>query len=188
MIWPDGPRGDGAGFIIFLIAGLVLAIVGAVFVGIVLSAKRHVTFYRDPSKSEPLINVLQDAKFQPITATYTVTDRDGTLLCRLHKNILYNLIRKRWYCYRPDGSMLCVAMEDSIVLSLLRRFLGPMFGLLRTNFIIVPPDSEQVIGEFNRKFTLFDRYVLDLTHDANRMLDRRIALALGVMLDSGERR
>ena len=45
-----------------------------------------------------------------------------------------------------------------------------------------------MIGEFNRKLTLLDRYVLDLTADRERVFDRRIALALGVMLDTGERR
>jgi hypothetical protein len=173
---------------VILIIGALLAFAACLCVGILLSAKRHVSFYRDASKAEKLLTVLQDAKFQPITATFTVLDRDGQPLCKLHKNILYNLIRKRWYCYRPDGSLLCLAMEDSILLSLLRRFLGPMLGLLRTNFIIVPPNSEQVIGEFNRKFTLFDRYVLDLTRDYERTLDRRIAVAMGVMLDTGERR
>ena len=37
-----------------------------------------------------------------------------------------------------------------------------------------------MIGEFNRKLTLLDRYVLDLTADRQRVFDRRIALALGV--------
>ena len=45
-----------------------------------------------------------------------------------------------------------------------------------------------MIGEFNRKFTILDRYVLDMTADPAHELDRRIALALGVMLDTGERR
>ena len=40
----------------------------------------------------------------------------------------------------------------------------------------------------NRKFTVLDRYVLDLTADEERALDRRIALASGIMLDTGERR
>jgi len=35
---------------------------------------------------------------------------------------------------------------------------------------------------------LLDRYVLDLKADRARELDRRVALALGVMLDTGERR
>jgi len=30
--------------------------------------------------------------------------------------------------------------------------------------------------------------VLDMTHDPQRLMDRRIAIALGVMLDTGERR
>jgi hypothetical protein len=63
-----------------------------------------------------------------------------------------------------------------------------MFGLLRTNFIILRPDSEDVIGEFKRKFTILDRYVLDMTGDPQRLMDRRVALALGVMLDTAERR
>jgi hypothetical protein len=65
-----------------------------------------------------------------------------------------------------------------------------MFGLLRTNFVIVDGSNPGglVLGEFNRKFTLFDRYVLDLSLDPTRSLDRRVAVALGVMLDTGERR
>ena len=48
-------------------------------------------------------------------------------------------------------------------------------------------DGER-LGEFNRKLTLFDRYVLDLSADPTRSLDRRIALAMGVMLDTGDGR
>jgi len=90
--------------------------------------------------------------------------------------------------YGPDKRLLFIAKEDSVILSLLRRFLGPLFGLLRTNFIILRPDSEEVIGEFKRKFTILDRYVLDMSGDPQRLMDRRVALALGVMLDTGERR
>lgn len=183
----DAPGND---ILIFgaIVVGLLLGVVAALCVGVPLSALRHVTFYRDLTKSEKLLDILQDKKFQPINATYTVRNRAGEVLCRLRKNVLYNFFRKRWYCYAPDQSLAYVAMEDSIVLSLLRRFLGPMFGILRTNYIIQPAGSDNVIGEFNRKFTLFDRYVLDLSADPSRTLDRRVALAIGVMLDTGERR
>jgi uncharacterized protein YxjI len=169
-----------------------LAVIGAlaalIAVGVGLSAKRHVTFYRDATKRDKLLDVLQDRKWQPITATYTVRDRSGRTMALLWKNYLYNIVRKRWYVKAPDGTTLYVAKEDSVILSLLRRLLGPLFGLLRTNFIIVRSGSEDVVGEFNRKFTLLDRYVLDLKADRARELDRRVALALGVMLDTGERR
>jgi len=65
---------------------------------------------------------------------------------------------------------------------------GSVHGLLRTNFIFQRPGSDKVIGEFRRKMTILDRYVLDLTADRTRAFDRRIAVALGVMLDTGERR
>jgi uncharacterized protein YxjI len=171
---------------------ITLAILGFLItlfvVGISLSAKRHVTFYRDQTKREKLLEVLQDRKWQPITATYTVRDPSGRTLALLWKNYLFNLFRKRWYVKGPDGVVEFLAKEDSVVLSLLRRVLGPMLGLLRTNFIIVRPENDEVIGEFNRKFTILDRYALDLKADHARILDRRIALALGVMLDTGERR
>jgi len=54
--------------------------------------------------------------------------------------------------------------------------------------VLVRGEHAEVFGEFNRKFTLLDRYVLDLSADPARTFDRRVALALGVMLDTGERR
>jgi hypothetical protein len=83
---------------------------------------------------------------------------------------------------------LCVVKEDSLILSLLRRTGIPIFALMRTNFVFLQGLGEEVVGEFNRKFTLLDRYVLDMSADTLRSIDRRIALAVGVMLDTGERR
>ena len=173
---------------VFVILAIVGGFAALLVVGVGLSAKRHVTFYRDQTKRTKLLEVLQDKKWQPITATYTVRDPAQGTIALLWKNYLYNLIRKRWYVKSPDGTTAWVAKEDSVLLSFLRRFLGPLFGILRTNFIILRPESDEVVGEFNRKFTILDRYALDLKADPQRLLDRRIALALGVMLDTGERR
>lgn len=167
---------------IALIGGIATIFV----VAVALSQKRHITFYRDDTKQESLLEVIQDKKFHFLNATYTVIDYKRELLARLRKNYIYSIIRKRWYCYTPDGLMLCIAKEDSIVLSLLRRFLGSFFGLLRRNFVILR--GEDVVGQFNRKFAVLDRYVLDMSADQMKSIDRRIALALGVMLDTGERR
>jgi uncharacterized protein YxjI len=174
--------------VLFAILAVVGFFVGLLGVGIGLSAKRHVTFYRDETKRQKLLEVLQDQKWQLITATYTVRDTSGRTLALLWKNYLYNLFRKRWYVKDASGKVQYLAKEDSVILSLLRRLLGPLFGFLRTNFVITRDGSESVLGEFNRKFTILDRYVLDLRADMRRSLDRRVALALGVMLDTGERR
>jgi uncharacterized protein YxjI len=173
---------------VFVVLAIFGGLAAGLVVGVGLSAKRHVTFYRDQTKRERLLEILQDKKWQPITATFTVRDPAGTPIALLGKNYLYNFFRKRWYVKAPDGTVLYLAKEDSVILSLLRRVIGPLFGLLRTNFIFVRPEGDDVIGEFNRKFTVFDRYALDLKADPQRTFDRRVALALGVMLDTGERR
>ena len=135
-----------------------------------------------------MFDVLQDKKVQFPMRTYTVRDASGAPLASFKKNYLYNIFRKRWEMRAPNGSVMYVAKEDSIILSLLRRVLGPLFGLLRTNFLITRGESDLVVGEFKRKLTILDRYVLDLSADRRRDLDRRLGLALGVMLDTGERR
>src|SRR2546428_3794905 len=149
---------------------------------------RFVSEYRDESRAEIVLRVLQDQRVAFLTRTYTVRASGGETIAKLRKTYIHNTVRKRWYVEAPDGRRLAMAIEDSIVLSLLRRVLGPLFGFLRTNFVLVRGEQAEVFGEFNRKFTLLDRYVLDLSADPARTFDRRVALALGVMLDTGERR
>lgn len=171
---------------------VLLSVPVAAFMFLVLSMslrpRRHVTIYRDDSRSEVLLRVIQDQRVAFLTRTYTVTTATGERLAILRKTYLHNVVRKRWYVEGPGGEPLAMAIEDSIVLSLLRRVLGPFFGFLRTNFVLVRGRDDEIFGEFNRKFTLLDRYVLDLSADTARAFDRRIAVALGVMLDTGERR
>jgi uncharacterized protein YxjI len=170
------------------LAGWPVALVTLVLVASAASKKRHITFYRDEAKRDRLLEIRQDKKLQVIIATFTVRDARGQPIARLRKNYIYNIFRKRWEIRTMAGQVAFVAKEDSIILSLLRRVLGPMFGLLRTNYVFLGPDERSVLGEFKRKMTILDRYALDLKRDRQRKLDRRLALALGVMLDTGERR
>jgi hypothetical protein len=183
------PKWIGGVVLVFL---LILSLFLTILFLIMIVPKRHIFFYADESKEELLLQVQQDKKFQFLIATYTVVNPEGECLGRMRKNYLYNFLRKRWDVLDADGkNLLLIAREDSLLLSLMRRFLGPLFGFLRTNFILVLPRADGVEatrGEFNRKFTVFDRYVLDMTRDRPRMIDRRLAVALGVLLDTGEHR
>lgn len=189
----EGPakgRRAEEGLLVSLLPLLMFAgIVGILYL---FSPYRHVHFYRDRTMKDLILTVRQDVRFALINFRYTLLDVDGQELLRFRKNVLYNIFRKRWYVEQLDGEPFCMALEDSILLSLLRRTLGQVFGplamLFRTNFIITTDDGKDVLGEFNRKLTVFDKYVLDLTRDPDRTLDRRVALALGVMLDTGEGR
>lgn len=173
-----------------LLGALALpAAVAVLLVGsVALSRRRHVTFYRGAARDERVLEVRQDSKLQLLHASYTIRDADGRPLARLRKDPMASLVRKRWEIRGLDGAVLYVAYEDSVFVALLRRVLGPFFGLLRTNFVFIHATTRRQIGELRRKLTILDRYVLDLTWDRRREMDRRYALALGVMLDTGELR
>lgn len=172
-----------------LVGFVAIALAAAAFLVVSMSARplRHVIVYRDRSRREALLHIRQDRRVAVLARSYTLTTLAGDVLARFRKVYVHNLVRKRWYVHGPDGRPLARAIEDSIVLSLLRRVLGAFFGILRTNFLLMA-ESGEVLGELNRKFTLFDRYVLDVSADTEQRLDRRVALALGIMLDTGERR
>jgi hypothetical protein len=185
--WTALASGNRTVNVVAALAGYALAVVTFVIVSMSVRPRRHVTIYRDESRREILLRIFQDQRVAALVRRYTVTRHDGEVLARLSKNYAYSVVRKQWRVHGPDGRLLALAVEDSIVLSLLRRVLGTFFGFLRTNFVFQTADGE-VLGEFNRKFTLLDRYVLDLGADGDRTLDRRVALAAGIMLDTGERR
>jgi hypothetical protein len=165
----------------------ILGAVAAILAAITMRPKRHATFYRDSSKKEVVLRVAQNRRFPPIVAMYTIFDAAGQPLAQLRKNHLDNFIRKRWECLAADGTLLCVALEQSYALAILRQAMERIFGYVPTNFRILQGGTDVQIGEFNRKATILNHHVLDLKGDPDRSLDRRVALALGVMLDSGER-
>jgi hypothetical protein len=171
----------------FLIMFVMFGVGGGVAVG--LSKNRHDSFHAGADRSAPkVLEILQDHKVRFPTQTFTVRDEQGRRLGILSKNYLYNAFRKEWLLHDWRGKPLCRVKEDSIILSLLRRLLGPIAAFVRTNFLFLQFGSERELGEFKRKLTILDRYVLDLTSDSTRLLDRRLAVAAAVMLDTGERR
>lgn len=182
--WPEGVKATlGLG-------AMLLGAVAGIVVFALLYPMRHVSFYRDDTRKEKLLSITQDNRVQILFRRFSVLDESGAVLARMRKNQLTNLFRKQWDCQFPDGRPMCVAMEDSVILAILRRLIGPLFGALRTNYIILAGDGfpERQLGKFDRRFTLFDQYVLDMTADPLRELDRRVVLAVGVLLDTGERR
>lgn len=181
-------QGNDTLFIGALVIGGLLTFVAAIAVVILITPKRHLNFYRDSAKRQLLLEVKQEQKVTFLVANFTVRDPHGNFLGTLRKNYLYDFFRKQWQAVDHNGEVLFRAKEDSFLKAFLRRFLGPLFGILRTNFVYTDASHVRQIGAFNRTFTLLDRYVLDMTPDPRQQYDRRLCLAMGVMLDTGEKR
>ena len=170
---------------------MMMAVGAAVATAMGVAKKRHVTFYAGADGTgERALEVIQDHKIQFPTRTFTVRDREGQPIGVLSKNFLHSLLRKRWTIRDGRGRPVATVREDSIILSLIRRVgaFVPLLRLMRTNFLFFKFGSDRELGEFRRKRTILDKYVLDLKADPTGILDRRLAVAMAVMLDTAERR
>jgi hypothetical protein len=110
----------------------------------------------------------------------------GQTLAVFKKDYIKGMFFQRyWDILDAQDNPIGKAQEDSIFWGLVRRYV-PYGDFMLTNFNFFLGDRQ--IGTFNRKFTIADKYVLDLSMDPSRSLDRRVAVALGVLLDTGEHR
>jgi hypothetical protein len=152
-----------------------------------LAPLRHVYLYLPGMpEDQPLLVISQDNRVS-LWRRFTLFDDLGQPVAQFMKPKWTNLYRRRWKVFTPDGQLICEMREDTWIRSILRRFLGTFFGLLKTDFHLYDPEGN-FLGTYRRRWTLLDRYVLDLSADAWRRLDRRVGLAAGILLDTGERR
>jgi uncharacterized protein YxjI len=157
--------------------------------------KEDIRFYGDTDKQQELFRLKARQAFDP-TARYKVTDPEGNLIGELAKDFKASLAQSKWHLYMPGGASAW-ARERSLPVALLRRAIGlvglvPLLGAvvdLVANLIPIPYHfdfhiGDRRIGSLERRYGLRDRYVLDLSGDVERSIDRRVALALAVSMDA----
>jgi hypothetical protein len=155
-----------------------------------LKIKEDIRFYADESESQELFRIQARQWLDTGGSRYDVLageERLGTLEHVFGKSLL----RSTWRVRGPNEEEVAIARERSQVGAILRRavdFVPDVGGLIPIpyNFEILVDD--RVVGGMNRKFQLRDRYVLDLSGDHERKLDRRVAVALAVGLDTLQNR
>jgi uncharacterized protein YxjI len=155
--------------------------------------KEDLRFYADESKTTEVFRVKARKRFDP-AARYRVTDAEDAEIGELAKAFKRSLARSTWRVYAPGGDEEVMwATERSLFRSLLRRMLSlagfiPIVGELvelipiRYHFDFFTGDRN--VGSFERRFGIRDRYVLDLSADPERRIDRRVAIALAVAMDA----
>ena len=156
-----------------------------------------ITFFDDESARVPVLVAKQDHGFEFLRRDYTLVDAEGDFIARLQRDNVRALFRRAWNITDPDGTLIARAQEDNVAMSIVRRvvdwipFVGLLGFVIKTDFHILAVGDdgiERKIGTFNRKIGIVDRYVMDLSDDLDRRFDRRIAVALGILLDTAEAR
>ena len=156
-----------------------------------LAIKEDIRFFADDSESEELFRIKARSAFDIGGARYDVTDAAGGQIGVLEHAFKQSLFRSTWKVTDADGGDVAIAQERSLPMAIARRlidFVPDVGGLIPIpyNFDVLMDDA--VIGHLNRKFQVRDRYVLDLTGDHERKLDRRLAIALAIGLDTLQNR
>jgi Uncharacterized conserved protein len=158
-----------------------------------LKLKTQIGVYEDEAKSRKVLSVNVESFWSIINLTFLVNDADGNTVGYLRRKGWLSMLRRTWHIEDNMGRTIAVAQEDSWWKAILRRVLASVdleiiSAMIRTNFILTRPGSTEVFGEFIRRFTIGDKYVLDLTRDPQRSFDRRLAVGLAIVLDNAERR
>jgi hypothetical protein len=154
-----------------------------------MAIKEDIRFYADDSETRELFRIKARSVFDIGGARYDVLEGD-TPFGALEHRFKASLIRSTWSVKNAADEEVAIARERSLPLAIARRVIdfvpyGDMVPI-PYNFDIV--SDGRVIGHMNRKFQLRDRYVLDVGGDTERKLDRRLAVALAIGLDTLQNR
>jgi uncharacterized protein YxjI len=155
--------------------------------------KEDLRFYADEGKQTELFRLKAHQRFDP-RARYQVADAAGVEIGELKKEFKRSLARSSWRVFGPGGdSELLFATERSLIRSILRRLInlagfipivGDVLELIPIRYHFDFFSGEKKVGSFERRFGIRDRYILDLSGDAERRIDRRVAIALAIAMDA----
>ncbi len=156
--------------------------------------KEDVRFFTDDSMSHELMRIKARQRFDP-TATYDVTEPDGTVIGKFQKVFGMSLLRSSYTLFDATGREIATATEQNLFIALFRRLIGfvPNIGGF-ANWLPIPYHfvflrDGVVLGHHRRQLWKFrDTYTLDLTPDSTRSLDRRLVLAIAVAMDAFQAR
>jgi hypothetical protein len=156
-----------------------------------LAVKENIRFFADEAETQELFAIQARSWLDTGGSRYDVNDAQDGRIGVLEHIFGKSLLRSTWRVADAQEQEIAIARERSQVGAILRRaidFVPDVGGLIPIPYNFEILAGERVIGGMDRKFQLRDRYILDLSGDPDKILDRRLALALAVGLDTLQNR
>jgi hypothetical protein len=154
-----------------------------------LAVKEDIRFYADEEETQELFRIKARSMFDIGGARYDVV-ADGERIGLLEHAFGKSLIRSTWRVFNGQEEEVAIAQERSVPMAIARRVVDFVpYG----EWVPIPYNFDllvdgHAVGHLNRKFQLRDRYVLDLSGDGDRRVDRRLGIALAIGLDTLQNR
>ena len=156
-----------------------------------LAIKEDIRFYADEGETRELFRIAARSMLDIGGSRYDVLEPGGERIGFLWHKFKESLLRTTWHIGGPNEEELALARERSFVGAVLRRaidFVPDIGGWIPIPYNFEFLVGDQVVGGMDRKFQLRDRYILDLSGDPDKKIDRRVAIALAVALDALQNR
>jgi len=155
-----------------------------------LALKEDIRFYADEGETRELFRIAARSVLDIGGSRYDVFAGEERIGFLWHK-FKESLIRTTWHVGGPNEEELALARERSMVGAVLRRvidFVPDVGGWIPIPYNFDFLAAGNVVGRMDRKFKLRDQYVLDLSGDTDKRIDRRVAVALAIALDALQNR
>jgi hypothetical protein len=150
-----------------------------------LAIREDIRFFAEEGEREELFRIKARQIFE-VGGRYDVTTPAGERIGILQKVFGISLLRSTWKVLDAGEQQIGLAQEKSLPVALLRRLIDFVpygeFVPIVFQFTILMDGRE--VGELRRPIGVRDRYVLKLSGDLERRIDRRLAIALAVALDA----
>ena len=147
--------------------------------------REDIRVYSDENKTQEVLSI-KARQILDFSAAYDVVDTElNQKVGALRRKGLRSILRDEWQVLDASDNVKGLLFEDSVGLALLRRFL--LGAWLPQNYDISFGDVR--VADLQQNFNLF-RYELnlDFSMDTNRLLDRRLGIAAGILLAAVEGR
>jgi uncharacterized protein YxjI len=155
-----------------------------------LAIKEDIRFYADEGETNEVFRLKARSVLDMGSSRYDIFAGDEKIGFLWHK-FKESLLRTTWHLGAADESEVAIARERSQFGAIARRvidFVPDVGGWIPIPYNFDFLIGDRVVGSMNRKFKLRDQYVVDLSGDTDRKIDRRVAIALAIALDALQNR
>jgi hypothetical protein len=180
-VYPSAPDGTGQGPLLAFARQKRLAL------------KEQITFFSDEQERQEILRIRARKRID-IGGRYDVIAADGTTAGVLERRTRKSFVKTQWAILQGDDEHEVAWTEErSLGIALARRaktllllvpFADMVVALIPIPYHFVIRSGAEEVGGLRRVYGFRDRYVLDLSGDPERSIDRRAAVALGIALDA----
>lgn len=157
--------------------------------------KEQFTIYTDDTKSQVAFAV-KARQVMDFGTRYDVTDGQGEVIGVLGKDFKASLLNSTWHVFRPgeEQAPLIIAHERNQNIAILRRVwdfipvISEIPFFIKFQFDYLDAATNAVVATYDKTTTVRDHYRLSVQDAGEQLIDWRVYVALGVLLDAMQSR